>query len=149
MWKDRIAARLDSAVMTRSANYVLIFCILIAVFLASLSWQNLTNDEALWHYVALAWVKWGIPPYTGTIDNKAPGLVSLYALSTIIFGTTFVPVRLLGVCAVVLNAWVLLKFAKRIGGQRAAFLCALVFGLVSCWDAIDAGFADAPENFTN
>ncbi|HVW73781.1 MAG TPA: glycosyltransferase family 39 protein [Rhizomicrobium sp.] len=129
-----------------SAEIPLFGFLMIALLLSSLSWTVATNDEAIWHYIGWSWAN-GHAPYTMAVENKGPGIFSLYALSSLIFGIDFGPVRFVGSLAVWGTAVALCVLVRRRTNARAALMTALIFGLVNCWTAVDAGFSDSTENF--
>jgi hypothetical protein len=68
----------------------------LAVTLVFFCFANhyIVYDEGLWSYVARVWIHQGIPPYTGAMENKTPGIFLIYTLSTLA-GTGFILPRLL------------------------------------------------------
>src|SRR6476646_9732354 len=56
-----------------------------------------THEEAMWQYIGRNWVRNGLVPYAGGIDNKSPLIFLIFGLSDRAFGINFWFPRLLGV----------------------------------------------------
>jgi hypothetical protein len=123
---------------------------LIDFFLAAMGvWTGLASltypfgrDQALYDYVARAWVLRGAIPYKDVFDHKTPGLYILYASAVRLFGPTTWGIRVIDILGVVLTgvlaAAVALPRKERIppGLMGFAVLCAsiLFFGCLNYWD---------------
>ncbi|MHB0937672.1 MAG: ArnT family glycosyltransferase [Armatimonadota bacterium] len=126
--------------------------VLLAGVLASVAFatQNraMYNDEAIWTYVARAWVHYGLPPYIGTVENKTPGIFYLFAVSDLLTGLNFWFPRLLGILASALTGYGLFAIGKRLWGRGAGLLAMLLYGLTTVSAArMDAPFTAQTETF--
>lgn len=126
--------------------------VLLAGVLASVAFatQNraMYNDEAIWSYVARAWLHYGLPPYTGTVENKTPGIFYLFAVSHLLTGLNFWFPRLLGILASALTGYGLFAIGKRLWGRGAGLLAMLLYGLTTASSArLDAPFTAQTETF--
>jgi len=126
--------------------------VLLAGVLASAAFatQNraMYNDEAIWSYVARAWLHYGLPPYAGTVENKTPGIFYLFALSQLLTGLNFWFPRLLGILAGALTGYGLFAIGKRLWGRGAGLLAMLLYGLTTASSArLDAPFTAQTETF--
>jgi hypothetical protein len=77
-------------------------------------------DEGMWSYMARVWSENGIVPYSGTIDNKPPGILLLYYISHSLFGTNVWFPRALGMLASFGTSlclyWIIRRLAHRTAG---------------------------------
>jgi hypothetical protein len=74
-------------------------------------------DEGIWSYMGRVWADNGITPYTGTINNKPPGIFLLYYYSYQLFGTNIWFTRLAGDIASVGASLCLFAIVRRISGS--------------------------------
>jgi len=133
----------------------LIHPLTLTVLLAAvLAWQAFVpqvramyNDEAIWNYVAHAWIHFGLPPYTGTVENKTPGIFYLFAVSNLLAGVTYWLPRLLGIFAGALTGLGIYAIGRRLGGRGAGLLAMLLYGLTTAWLVMDASFTAQTETF--
>ena len=66
-----------------------------------------THEEAMWQYIGRNWIRNGLVPYSGGIDNKSPLIFLIFGISDRLFGVNFWFPRLLGI--VVQSAGILLQ----------------------------------------
>src|SRR5438045_3059424 len=71
--------------------------------------RSLFEDEARWAYVAREWIHYGVPPYTGVVENKPPAIFFLYAASDWLFGHQYGFPRLVGIVCIVGTALLLYR----------------------------------------
>ncbi|MGA2678085.1 MAG: glycosyltransferase family 39 protein [Sedimentisphaerales bacterium] len=74
-------------------------------------------DEGIWSYMGRVWADNGLVPYTGTINNKPPGIFLLYYYSYLLFGTNIWFTRLVGDIASMGASLCLFAFVRRISGS--------------------------------
>jgi hypothetical protein len=89
-------------------------------------------DEGIWSYMGRVWADNGLVPYTGTINNKPPGIFLLYYYSYLLFGTNIWFTRLAGDLASMGASLCLFAFVRRISGSvyAAAISVSLYIALV-------------------
>ena len=121
-----------------SPLYISVFLFSILGYIAL--WPYLGYDESLWTYVGRLWVRNGIPPYTGTVENKTPGIFYIYALSDFLFKDSIFFIRILGVFAVIITSNVLFLITKKLHSRLAGVFGMYIFGLSMGWTLLD-GFA--------
>src|SRR5438046_1360445 len=102
--------RLQTAVSR--PEYCCLAAISLLIFVTTFGWRHATGDEAVWHYIGFSWVKLGVPPYRGTVDNKGPGIFLLYALSSLLFGVNFLIPRIAGWIAELVTALALYHLGR-------------------------------------
>lgn len=78
------------------------------------------TDEGIWSYMGRVWADNGLTPYTGTINNKPPGIFLLYYSSYLLFGTNIWFTRLVGDMASMGASLCLFAFVRRISGSVCA-----------------------------
>ncbi len=49
----------------------------------------LTFDESMWQYIGRNWIRNGLVPYTGGIDNKSPLIFFIFGISDRLFGVNY------------------------------------------------------------
>jgi len=129
--------------------------ITLTVLLAAiLAWQafatqhrSMFNDEAIWSYVAQAWLHFGLPPYTGAVENKTPGIFYLFAASNLLTGVNFWFPRLLGILAGALTGYGIYAIGRRLDGRGTGLLALLLYGMTTANPVMDAPFTAQTETF--
>lgn len=123
-------------------NPVFTMVFLAVLFVATAIHLNINYDESLWMYIGNLWNDKGIPPYVGAVENKTPGIFTLFAISDYLNSGSVFFVRALGVIATLLTAYFLYAICSKIYNKISAVICMYIFGLITCWDSMD-GFAFA------
>lgn len=82
--------------------------------------EVMDTNEGIWSYMGRVWADNGLVPYTGTINNKPPGIFLLYYYSYLLFGTNVWFTRLVGDMASMGASLCLFGFVRRIGGSVCA-----------------------------
>jgi len=95
------------------------------------------------------WVKHGVAPYTGSVDNKTPGIFMLFAFSNLLFGVNIWFPRLLGVLSMTLTSLVIYFIGKKIYNRLAGIFAMIIFGLTMRWEFMDGPYAAQVESFMN
>lgn len=121
-----------------------LFGILFLLILFTISAFHLSTnyDESLWMYIGNLWNDKGIPPYVGAVENKTPGIFTLFAISDYLTSGNVFFVRALGVIATLLTSYFLYAICSKIYNKISAVICMYIFGLITCWSSMD-GFAFA------
>ena len=57
----------------------------------------ITFDESMWHYIGRNWIRNGLVPYQGGVDNKSPLIFLIFGISDWLFGVNYWFPRLLGI----------------------------------------------------
>lgn len=104
-------------------------------------------DEGIWCYIGMHWAEGRLLPYRDMVENKTPGIFILYALAYRTWGLEILPVRLMGVAAIVVASLFLFEVAAKWGGQRAGILAALLLGCAMGWDGFDGEATAVTETF--
>jgi len=105
------------------------------------------NDEAIWNYVAHAWLRFGLPPYTGAVENKTPGIFYLFTASNLLTGVNYWFPRLLGILAGALTGYGIYAIGRRLAGRGTGLLALLIYGLTTASSVMDAPFTAQAETF--
>jgi 4-amino-4-deoxy-L-arabinose transferase-like glycosyltransferase len=91
-------------------------------------------DEGWWSYMGRVWSENNLPPYTGVVDYKSPGIFELFAISHILFGINFFFVRALGVIAILFSSLTVYLIGKELHTHLAGICSMVIFGLTMAWD---------------
>lgn len=105
------------------------------------------NDEGMWSYIARVWMENDILPYTGTIENKTPGIYLIFALSHLLFGPGFEFVRILGLICIFFSGLLIYLLVKNTLNRTAASFSMVFFGLTSLWSIMDMAYIAQTEVF--
>ena len=142
-------APLVFAGVTRLAYHPLVLCALAMVlfFCASRVDHAMFTDEGLWNYIAIAWLKYHLPPYIGTVENKTPGIFYLFALSYHFFGLNVWFPRLVGVVASTVTCAAIYHIGKLLFDRLAGLLALLIFALLMTTGLVDGGYTAMTETF--
>jgi 4-amino-4-deoxy-L-arabinose transferase-like glycosyltransferase len=120
---------------------IIFFLLLIASFN-----EGMGNDEGMWNYIGRLWVN-GIPPYTGAVDGKPPGIFMLFAISNFLFGVNFWFPRILGILAMVITSMLIYLIGRRLYNPLCGTLAMIIFGLTMAWELMDGAYAAQIESF--
>ncbi|MCB0450996.1 MAG: glycosyltransferase family 39 protein, partial [Confluentibacter sp.] len=93
------------------------------------------------------WAKHGIPPYTGAVENKTPAIFFLYATANFLTVESIFVIRILGVFATLLSAFILYCICEKLHSKRAGIFCMLIFGLSMSWRLVDGSYFAHTEVF--
>jgi len=128
---------------------------LIGIFLLmQLAVAFLTNgfgfsfDEAMWQYIGRNWVRNGMIPYRGGVDNKSPLIFAIFGLSDKIFGTNFWFPRVLATVIQSIGLYFLYKIAIRIANSRVAILAVTLYGLSLLWRSTGGKYVAYTETYS-
>ena len=122
---------------------VIIFCLLL---IASSS-EYMVNDEGIWNYIAFLWIKYGIPPYIGAIENKSPGIFMIFVISNLLFDVNIWFPRILGSLVMVATSIVLYLIGRRLYDDLAGIIAMVIFGLSVTWKFMDGTYTAQTESF--
>src|SRR5437867_1835777 len=96
----------------------------------SFRWRFLDGDEGTYAAVAALMNEGGHLYRDGGVDNKFPGIYWVYATVFRLCGRySMHAVHALALVVVLATCFVLARSAARMGGPRAAWLCALFYGV--------------------
>src|ERR1700676_5636946 len=76
-------------------------------------------DESMWHYIGRNWIRNGMVPYTGGVDNKSPLIFYIFGISDWLFGVNYWFPRLLGIAVQSAGIYWLFKIADKTINQKA------------------------------
>ena len=109
--------------------------------------EVLFTDEAIWSYVANAWVHFDLPPYAGAFENKTPGIFYLFSLGELLFqGSIWFP-RVAGILATVVTGFGIYRITRLFSTEIAARLAMLFFALTSTASTVDGQWPALTESF--
>ncbi len=104
-------------------------------------------DEGIWSYIGQMWSDYGILPYTGTIENKTPGIFYLFALSYAFFDEAIRLPRLTGIILTSVSAMIIYFMANRLYDRKTGFFSGLVFVLIMPTHAVGGDSPAQTETF--
>ncbi|MDN3667656.1 ArnT family glycosyltransferase [Algibacter miyuki] len=128
-------------------NPLFIGAFLCLVLLVLVLHPYIAYDEALWGYIGRAWTVNGLVPYLGTVENKTPGILILYAISEYFTTGNFIIERFIGALAVIFSSYYLYKICKRLHSEFAGIIAMCLFTLTSCWRVMDGFSLAQTETF--
>src|ERR1700686_3977060 len=79
----------------------------------------LTFDESMWQYIGRNWIRNGMVPYTGGVDNKSPLIFLVFGISDRLFGVNYWFPRLLGIAVQSAGIFFLYKIAEKTISHRS------------------------------
>jgi 4-amino-4-deoxy-L-arabinose transferase-like glycosyltransferase len=107
----------------------------------------LSFDEAVWHYIGRNWLRYGLTPYTGGIDNKSPLIFLLYGLSDQLFGINYWFPRIIGTLCQSVGLYYVYKSANHLAGRTASIIALTIYGLSLLWHATGGKYTAHTETF--
>jgi len=106
-----------------------------------------THEEAMWQYIGRNWIRNGLVPYSGGIDNKSPLIFLIFGISDRLFGVNFWFPRLLGITVQSAGIFLLYKIAKETISYRAGLLAISFYGLALAWRTTGGKYVSFTETY--
>jgi hypothetical protein len=104
-------------------------------------------DESMWHYIGRNWIRNGLVPYTGGVDNKSPLIFYIFGISDRLFGVNYWFPRLLGIVVQSVGIYWLYKIAERTISQRAGLFAISFYGLSLLWRSTGGKYVSYTETY--
>src|SRR5450432_4450128 len=123
---------------------VVIIQLVVAFFTTDMT---LSFDESMWQYIGRNWLRNGLVPYTGGIDNKSPLIFLVFGISDRLFGVNFWFPRLLGIAVQSTGIYFLFKIAEKTINRRAGLLAISFYGLSLAWRAAGGKYVSYTETY--
>ena len=107
----------------------------------------ITFDESMWHYIGRNWIKNGMVPYQGGVDNKSPLIFLIFGISDWFFGINYWFPRLLGIAVQSLGIYFLYKIATKTINKQAAIFAISFYGLSLIWRSTGGKYVSYTETY--
>src|SRR5664279_906074 len=107
----------------------------------------ITFDESMWQYIGRNWIRNGMVPYQGGVDNKSPLIFLIFGISERIFGINYWFPRLLGVAVQSLGIYYLYKIAEKTINQQAGIVAISFYGLSLIWHSSGGKYVSYTETY--
>ncbi|HXB43542.1 MAG TPA: glycosyltransferase family 39 protein, partial [Puia sp.] len=128
--------------------YLVAIFFLLQVFVALLTYtQAFTFDEAMWQYIGRNWLRNGLAPYAGGVDNKSPLIFFVFGLSDKLFGVNYWFPRLIGICFQSSGLYFVYKIARHFSGELSGILAITIYGLSLLWHATGGKYVSYTESY--
>jgi hypothetical protein len=106
-----------------------------------------THEEAMWQYIGRNWLRNGLVPYSGGIDNKSPLIFLIFGISDRLFGVNFWFPRLLGIAVQSAGILLLYKIAEKTISHRAGLFAISFYGLALAWRTTGGKYVSFTETY--
>lgn len=106
-----------------------------------------THEEAMWQYIGRNWLRNGLVPYAGGVDNKSPLIFLIFGISDRLFGVNFWFPRLLGIAVQSAGIFFLYKIAEKTISQRAGLFAISFYGLALAWRTTGGKYVSFTETY--
>ena len=107
-----------------------------------------THEEAMWQYIGRNWIRNGMVPYAGGIDNKSPLIFLIFGISDRLFGVNFWFPRLLGILVQSGGIFLLYKIAEKTISHRAGLFAISFYGLALAWRTTGGKYVSFTETYS-
>jgi hypothetical protein len=107
----------------------------------------LSFDEAMWQYIGRNWIRNGLIPYHGGIDNKSPLIFLVFGISDRLFGVNFWFPRLIGILVQSAGIYGLYKIAEKMISPFAGILAISFYGLSLLWHSTGGKYVSYTETY--
>jgi hypothetical protein len=107
----------------------------------------LSFDESMWHYIGRNWLRHGLTPYSGGVDNKSPLIFLLFGLSDQLFGVNYWFPRIIGTLFQSVGLYYLYKSANHLAGRIAGIIALTIYGLSLLWHVTGGKYTAHTETF--
>jgi hypothetical protein len=122
-----------------SNPYVLAIIVFVMAMITCFSAQ-LGFDESIWTYMARMWINYDLPPYSGTVENKTPGIYVVFAISNLMFGFNIWFPKLLSALVITGSALNVYAICNKLYSRFAAVLGMLLFAVIMTSPVVDARY---------
>jgi hypothetical protein len=106
-----------------------------------------THEEAMWQYIGRNWIRNGLTPYSGGIDNKSPLIFLIFGISDRLFGPNFWFPRLLGIGIQSIGIFLLYRIAEKTISHRAGLFAICFYGLSLAWRTTGGKYVSFTETY--
>lgn len=106
-----------------------------------------TFDESIWHYIGRNWIRNGLVPYQGGVDNKSPLIFLIFGVSDWLFGVNYWFPRILGIAVQSTGIYFLYKIAEKTISKQAGLLVIGFFGLSLIWRSTGGKYVSYTETY--
>jgi len=106
-----------------------------------------THEESMWEYIGRNWLRNGMVPYTGGIDNKSPLIFLVFGISDRLFGVNFWFPRILGIAVQSLGIYFLFRIAENRISRRAGLFAISFYGLSLAWRTTGGKYVSFTETY--
>ncbi len=107
----------------------------------------LTFDESMWQYIGRNWIRNGMVPYAGGVDNKSPLIFLIFGISDRFFGVNYWFPRLLGIVVQSGGMYGLYKIAEKTIDPRAGLIAISFYGLSILWRSTGGKYVSYTETY--
>ena len=135
---------LRSTIYRTVSHPLAIVVLLVALSLYESTFRKVGRDQGVWTYMGWVWEAHGIAPYSGSMDNKTPGIHMLYAIFVRYFGIGIWPHAVASAAACMVAALLIYALARRLYDRTAGALAALLFALTVTSPALDGALYVEP-----
>ncbi|HEX4849173.1 MAG TPA: glycosyltransferase family 39 protein, partial [Puia sp.] len=129
--------------------YLLAFFFILQLAVAFLTYEfGFRFDEAMWEYIGRNWIRHGLIPYQGGVDNKSPLIFAIYGLSDRIFGVNYIFPRIIGAVSQTIGLFFLYRIGEKVAGRETAFLALILYGLSLLWRSTGGKYVSFTESYS-
>jgi Dolichyl-phosphate-mannose-protein mannosyltransferase len=127
----------------------IIFVLAIFQFIISFLTEPmmLTFDESMWQYIGRNWIRNGLVPYSGGVDNKSPLIFLVFGISDKLFGVNYWFPRIVGIAVQSAGIYGLFKIAERMMNRRAGLVAISFYGLSLLWHSTGGKYVSYTETY--
>ncbi|MBS1597811.1 MAG: glycosyltransferase family 39 protein [Bacteroidetes bacterium] len=104
-------------------------------------------DEAMWQYIGRNWLRHGLTPYSGGVDNKSPLIFAVFGISDKLFGVNYWFPRLLGILCQSTGLFFVYRIGKHISGYNAGMIALTLYGLSLLWKSSGSKYVSYTETY--
>jgi hypothetical protein len=106
-----------------------------------------TFDEAMWQYIGRNWIRNGMVPYVGGVDNKSPLIFLIFGISDWFFGVSYWFPRLFGIAVQSAGIYYLFKIAEKTISRQAGIFAISLYGLSLLWRSTGGKYVSYTETY--
>lgn len=107
----------------------------------------LSFDEAMWHYIGSNWLRHGLAPYAGGVDNKSPLIFAIFGFSDRLFGVNYWFPRVLASICEAVGLFYIYKIARYVANHRTGVIAVSIYGLSLLWHDTGGKYVSYTETY--
>jgi hypothetical protein len=137
----------NNTIKLRPLQLILIVAMLQGIIAFCTDPMIFSFDESMWQYIGRNWIRNGLTPYSGGVDNKSPLIFLIFGISDWFFGVNYWFPRLFGMIVQSVGIYFLYKIAEKTISPKAGIFAISFYGLSLLWRSTGGKYVAYTETY--